>query len=107
MTPAVDDLLERLKAQGGELVPTGPDSLKVTAPAPLPDEFMAELRKHKAELLSVLGMKRPYRYALRGGEGGGVFLSTAPDVEAARAELVRVYGRRLLVVTTAGGSAHG
>ena len=105
MTPAVDDLLERLKAQGGELVPTGPDSLKVTAPAPLPDSFMAELRQHKAELLSVLGMRRPYRFALRNGEGAGVYLSTAPNLEAARDQLRNMYGDRLLMVANAGGAA--
>jgi len=104
MTPAIDSLLERLKAQGGELIPTGPDSLKVTAPAPLPDEFMAELRQHKAELLSVLGMKRPYRYALRNGEGAGIYLPAAPKVEAARNQLWKQYGDRLLLVTNAGGA---
>jgi hypothetical protein len=101
MTPAIDSLLERLKAQGGELVPTGPDSLKVTAPAPLPPEFMAELRQHKAELLSLMGMRRPYRFALRNGEGGGVYLSAAPNVEAAREELRKLYGNRLLLVGAA------
>ena len=105
MNQAIDHLMERLKAQGGELIPTGPDSLKVRAPAPLPADFMNELRQHKAELLSALGMCRPYRFTLRAGEGAGVYRSTAPNLETAREELRKLYGDRLLLVTAHGCAA--
>ena len=105
MSPAIDHLLKQVKAYHAELVPTGPDSLKVRAPAPLPADFMNELRQHKAELLSVLGMPRPYRFTLRAGEGAGVYRSTAPNLETAREELRKLYGDRLLLVTAHGCAA--
>ena len=50
-------------------------------------------------------MKRPYCFKLRDGEGGGTYLTTAPDLEAARDELRKVYGDRLLMVTAHGCAA--
>jgi hypothetical protein len=93
---AVDELLDRVRAFGGELVPVGPDLIKVRAPAPLPDDLMAELRQHKPELLAALGVRRPYRFALR--DGGGVYITEARTLEDAERELMAFYGDRLMAV---------
>ena len=58
-------LLRQVEAAGGRLVPRGGGGLKVQAPAPLPDDFLDELRQHKRELLSLLAVP-----ATDGGGGG-------------------------------------
>lgn len=50
---SVHDLLAEVERYGGRLILDG-ENVKVRAPAPLPDELMARLRAHKAELLQVL-----------------------------------------------------
>lgn len=47
-------LIERVEAHHGRLIPRGGDGLRVEAPAPLPDDLVAELRQHKSELLNLL-----------------------------------------------------
>lgn len=101
MSATVEDLLNQVFAAGGELTPTGPDRIYIRAPAPLPEALMAQLRKHKPEILARLGVRRPYAFRLRNGEGGGTYLTTAPTVEAARHELTKIYRDRLLLVVEA------
>lgn len=112
MNQAIDHLLEQVRLYGGEVVPDGADALKVRAPAPLPPQLMVELRQRKGELLALIFPKReikktPFHFILRNGEGSGMYLTTAQSLDAAREQLRKMYGDRLLMVTTAGGSAHG
>jgi hypothetical protein len=53
MSAEVAELISRLHEAGGELV-FEDGGIKVRAPAPLPDDFMAELRRHKTELVNKL-----------------------------------------------------
>jgi hypothetical protein len=53
MNAEVAELISRLHDAGGELV-FEDGGIKVRAPAPLPDHFMAELRRHKTELVNKL-----------------------------------------------------
>ncbi len=50
----VHALLARCQALGAEIIPTPHGTLKVAAPAPLPEELRAELKQRKAEVLVVL-----------------------------------------------------
>ncbi len=45
---------------------------------------------------------RPYRFRLKNGKGGGIYLTPAATLEEARAELLRRWPDELLVVTKAG-----
>ena len=56
----VRTLLTRCRALGAELTPTPRGTLKVSAPAPLPEELRAELKQRKAELLAVLRCERHF-----------------------------------------------
>lgn len=47
------ELLHRVESAGAHLTPDG-DNLKVSAPEPLPDELMAELKAAKPKLLELL-----------------------------------------------------
>ncbi len=51
-------LVQEVADAGGRFVMSG-DGLKVAAPAPLPDTFMAELRDHKAEIIDFLKNETP------------------------------------------------
>ena len=42
-----------------------------------------------------------YRFVLRDSQGAGTFLTDVPTVKGARAELLRIYGDRLIEVTRA------
>ena len=53
MTARVHLLLERVAAAGGSVVVDG-DNLELSAPAPLPDALVNELRRAKSELLDHL-----------------------------------------------------
>lgn len=50
----VQTLLARCHAFGAELIPTQHGTLKITAPAPLPEELQRELRQRKGEVLAML-----------------------------------------------------
>lgn len=50
---SVSGLIEQARALGAELVPLG-GTLRVRARRPLPDDLVAELRAHKAEVLAAL-----------------------------------------------------
>jgi hypothetical protein len=50
----VQILLARCHALGAELTPTPHGTLKVKAPAPLPEELRQELKQRKAEVLALL-----------------------------------------------------
>ena len=97
------DLLHRAQAAGVVLIPTG-GRLKIRAPQRPPDDLLAELRAHKAELMTLLDT-RPrryaYRFCLRNGEGGGTYVTDTQTVTAARKELTIVYGARLALVAPA------
>jgi hypothetical protein len=91
------DLLIRAQAAGIELVPRG-GKLKVRAAQRPPDELLAALRAHKAELLQLLMPRRhAYTFRLHGGDGG-VYITDTPDPGSAFAELERTYGGRLALV---------
>jgi len=53
--------------------------------------------KEAEKLRTEMVKKRPYRFRLRDGEGG-VYLSTAANVQEARERLVETYGDRLALV---------
>ena len=60
MTLSTSDLLARVKAAGGEVEPRG-ERLHVRAPKPLPADLLAELTRHKGEILAELSTRlRPY-----------------------------------------------
>ena len=42
-----------------------------------------------------------YQFVLRGNEGGGTYLTDESDLDAARYQLLKRYGDRLLLVTNA------
>ncbi len=44
----------------------------------------------------------PYRFLLRDGEGGGIYMTSADALDKARKELEGQYGHRLVVVTAVG-----
>jgi hypothetical protein len=50
----VQALLARCRELGAELTPTPHGTLKVKAPAPLPDTLRDELKQRKAEVLALL-----------------------------------------------------
>ena len=50
---AVDDLLAQVHSAGGQIMMVE-HRLKVRAPEPLPDELVADLRRHKAEIIALL-----------------------------------------------------
>lgn len=50
---AVDHLLEQVRAAGGRVLVMN-DGVKVRTRAPLPDELVADLRQHKAEIMAAL-----------------------------------------------------
>jgi hypothetical protein len=58
------ELLREVERHGGRLIRSG-DGVRVTAPAPLPDDLMGRLREHKAELLAVLADATPAAGPLR------------------------------------------
>ncbi len=65
---AARDVLRRITAAGGSVEATG-EKLRVRAPKPLPDDLMATLRQHKAEVMAMLvgsGL-----VAARGSDAGG------------------------------------
>jgi len=47
-------LLARCREMGAEFIPTPDGKLKVRAPTPLPEELQAELKRCKAEVLTLL-----------------------------------------------------
>jgi len=51
-------LVQEVADAGGGLIVKG-DGLKITAPAPLPDELVDNLRSHKAEIIDFLKSKTP------------------------------------------------
>ena len=51
-------LLARCQELGATLTPSPDGKLKVRAPAPLPAELQAELRRYKAELLALLSQQQ-------------------------------------------------
>ena len=51
-------LIEAVWRAGGTILVRG-EHLRLSAPAPLPDMLVAELRQHKAEILEVLRTGRP------------------------------------------------
>lgn len=53
-------LLTRCRAWGAELTPTPHGTLKITAPEPLPEPLRAELKQHKAEMLTLLQQQRAF-----------------------------------------------
>ena len=53
MTVAAAQLVDEIAKAGGRLAVRG-DKLRVTAPAPLPDEIMGRLREHKPEVVDLL-----------------------------------------------------
>jgi hypothetical protein len=57
------DLMDALDAHSATLIRTG-DSLKVRAPAALPDALMADLRAHKAEILAAWQAVRRSRWSI-------------------------------------------
>lgn len=56
----VQTLLARCRELGAELTPTPQGTLKVKAPAPLPDTLRDELKQRKAEVLALLTAPRPF-----------------------------------------------
>ncbi len=44
----------------------------------------------------------PYRFLLRDGEGGGIYMTSTDALDKARKEIEGQYGHRLVVVTTVG-----
>ena len=50
----VDELLERAQVFHATLTLSEPGRLHVTAPEPLPEDFVAELREHKPEIVARL-----------------------------------------------------
>ncbi|MFH1573454.1 MAG: hypothetical protein ABIG68_05690 [Acidobacteriota bacterium] len=60
MTLSTGDLLARVRAAGGEVIPAG-DCLRIRAPKALPADLLAELTRHKGEILAELSTRlRPY-----------------------------------------------
>jgi hypothetical protein len=53
------ELLDRVAAAGGQLLPLPDGRLQMNAPTPLPEALVAELRRHKAELLAALRLPIP------------------------------------------------
>lgn len=47
-------LVQDVHSAGGTIVAAG-DKLRLSAPKPLPDSLMRELRQHKAEVMSLVG----------------------------------------------------
>lgn len=77
-------LLRQVEAAGGQLIPRGGDGLRVQAPAPLPDELVAELRQYKGELLSLLAGAADKLAPTWGAETARLirwFRTTAPPAE--------------------------
>jgi hypothetical protein len=70
----VQTLLTRCRELGAELTPTPHGTLKVKAPAPLPDALREELKQRKAEVLTLLTSNRPYV-----NEKGELVISFAAD----------------------------
>jgi len=56
----VHALLTRCHELGAELTPTPHGTLKVKAPAPLPDTLRNELKQHKSEVITLLTSNHPY-----------------------------------------------
>ncbi|NOT55859.1 MAG: hypothetical protein HOP18_14770 [Deltaproteobacteria bacterium] len=50
----IQTLLSKCRELGAEITPTLHGTIKLKAPAPLPDELREELRHHKAEVLALL-----------------------------------------------------
>lgn len=53
------ELMDRVKAAGGHLLPLPDGRIQMNAPAPLPEALVAELRARKAELLAALRLPIP------------------------------------------------
>jgi hypothetical protein len=51
-------VIEAVRRAGGTILVRG-DYLRLTAPAPLPDTLVAEVRQHKVEILDLLGTTGP------------------------------------------------
>ena len=47
--------------------------------------------------------RHAYQFKLKNGEGGGTYICDTPDLEEARDNLLKRYGRRLLAMTKIGG----
>jgi hypothetical protein len=96
------ELLDRATAAGVEIFLAG-ERVRVRAPVQPPADLLAELRRHKAELVALLDSKPRryvYRFKLHGNEGGGTYI-TSGDLETARAALLKRYGDRLALVALA------
>ena len=51
-------VIEAVRRAGGRILVRG-EHLRLSAPAPLPDTLIAEIRQHKAEILDLLGTTAP------------------------------------------------
>ena len=70
MTAHAKDLVRRVHVAGGSLQRNG-GKLKMSAPSPLPDELIDELRQAKPELLALLADDSdPERAAIMEFDGG-------------------------------------
>ena len=97
------EILDRATSAGIEIFLIG-DRVRVRAPQRPPDDLLAELRQHKADLLALLDTRprrHSYRFRLHGNEGGGLYLTDEPNLERARDCLLMRYGARLALVTPA------
>ncbi len=72
MTSLATEVLDAVRAAGGEVKLIGKDRLKVLAPTPLPDELVQRLRASKAELLEALAVtaESPASIGLTASLGG-------------------------------------
>ncbi len=75
-------LIEQARTFGAELVPMG-GTLRVRAQRPLPDDLIAELRVHKAEVLAAL-QAREHVKQVQSHHPGAIPEITEPDTEAER-----------------------
>lgn len=99
-------LIEQVRAAGGQIEARGA-TIKLRAPQPLPDALIAELRRHKPELLAHLGVAESVRFdleeraAIREYSGG----QTRPDAErGAIADVERRYAYRFRLHGHGGGT---
>ena len=97
------ELLDRAAAIGLEIFLAG-NRVKVRAPQQPPDDLLAELRQHKAEMMALLDFRprqHVYRFRLIGNEGGGLYITGEPSLDRARDCLLMRYGDRLALVVLA------
>jgi TubC N-terminal docking domain len=87
MTGVALDLLQQVIETGGTVRLEG-DTLRVSAPGPLPDDLRAGLRQHKAEIVALLAAVEPANDVLLQGQPGqdvaGLLQKIAQGVHAIR-----------------------